>query len=149
MNQKLLLGALLFTGVGTAAFASGRATSGPNPERAERFITWRVNEALDDLDATDEQRSRILGIKDRVVVDGKEVFKGHAETRTELRAQWAEDKPDAARVHAIIDERADAMRGFAHKFADAVLEVHAILTPEQRTKVSEELASSHQGGCGH
>jgi len=149
MKSKLLvgLGVLVLSGVSVAGFAATR-TMGPNPERAERFINWRVNEALDDLDATPDQRTRILALKDRSVADGREVFKGHAATRTELKAQWDSEKPDNTRVHAIIDERAEAMRGFAHKLADAVMEAHSILTPEQRSQVSEEM-SARQGHCGH
>jgi protein CpxP len=42
-------------------------------------------------------------------------------------------------VHALVDARMDAFRAFAHKVADAALEAHRILTPEQRQQVTTEV----------
>ncbi len=56
-----------------------------------------------------------------------------------MLAQWQAEQPDASQVHAIVDGRADAMRKFADEVADAVLQVHGILTPDQRAIVTKKI----------
>ena len=140
MKRKLLVGVgvLVLSAASAVGFAATR--SGHGPERAERFINYRVDSALDDLGATDDQRRKILAIKDSALADGRETFKDHREVRDQLQAEWNKEKPDAARVHALIDARADAMRAMAHKMADNALAVHDVLTPDQRAQVSQEIA---------
>jgi Spy/CpxP family protein refolding chaperone len=112
---------------------------GRDPARMERMITSHVEDTLDDLGATPEQRTRILAIKDRLVARGKALHQGQSGLRQEIVAQWDSASPDTARIDAIIDERADAMKGFAHDVAGALAEVHGVLTPEQRAKLSKKI----------
>lgn len=112
---------------------------GRDPARMERMLTSHVEDTLDDLAATPEQRTRILAIKDRLVASARTLHQGHPGLRQELVAQWDAENPDTARVDAIIDERADAMKGFAHEVASAMAEVHGVLTPEQRAKLSKKI----------
>lgn len=147
--KKALLVALgaLSLGVGYLALTGFHGGGGGcghgrhDPARMERMITSHIEDTLDDLGATPEQRTRILAIKDRVVAKGKElhVQGGQGGLRQELAAQWDSPTPDTARVHAIIDQRGDAMKGFAHEVADALAEVHSVLTPEQRAKLSKKI----------
>jgi Spy/CpxP family protein refolding chaperone len=110
-----------------------------DPARFDRFVANRVEDMLDDVKATDAQRQQIQAVVDKVVADGKALRASHADMRSELLAQWQSDQPDAARVHALIDARADTMKKFADEVADAVLQVHGILTPEQRAIVTKKL----------
>ncbi len=53
--------------------------------------------------------------------------------------QWKSTKPDAALIHRTIDERTEGVRRFLHALADAVIDTHQTLTPEQRQEVYDEL----------
>lgn len=111
---------------------------GHDPERMQRMITNHLEDVLDDVDATPEQRQKILAVKDRLLEKGKAL---HAERRgmmKDLLAQWQSPTIDTAAVHSKIDARAEAMKGFAHEAADALAEVHGILTPEQREKIAKK-----------
>jgi protein CpxP len=137
---------ILWTTLTLAVFAAGTlaltAFRGPHrggPERMERFVSSRLDDLLDDVRASDAQRQQIQSIKDKVVADAKALRAGHGDVHRELLAQWQLDTPDAARVHAIVEGRADAMKGFADEVTDAVLQVHAILTPEQRAQVAKKM----------
>lgn len=124
-------------GLGALALAAFRGHC--DPAQREAAVTKRVEKMLDDVQATPAQRQQILAIKDKLMADGKALRASHADTRTQLLALWNADQPDPAQVHALVDGRADAMKSFADEVADAVLQVHGILTPAQRAQVGEKL----------
>jgi Spy/CpxP family protein refolding chaperone len=143
---------LAVLGVGTAAvlLLSGFAWAGPfgggghgggrgwhAPERAYQFLTWRVDDALDELEATDAQRARVNGVKDRLFQAALTQHEAHRATRGEFVTQLASERPDAQRLHALVDARVEAMRALAHQAVDGMLEVHGSLTPAQRAEVAE------------
>jgi Spy/CpxP family protein refolding chaperone len=129
----VLAGFLTLTG-----FAAHRC--GHDPERMRSRVTARVEDALDDLEATPEQRTRVLALADRMLQDGAAAREGHHEAVKALAGQWDQAAPDAAAVHALVDARVDALRKLAHEAADAGLQLHATLTPEQRAKVARKVA---------
>ena len=94
---------------------------------------------LDTVQATDAQRQQITAIKDKVLADGKALRAAHQGSRQQLLALWKSDQPDAAQVHALVDARADSMKKFADEVADAMLQVHGILTPDQRAKIGDQI----------
>jgi periplasmic protein CpxP/Spy len=135
------VGAVLVGLLGISAFAA--RGKGDPAERMERFIAWRVDDALDDINANDAQRKQVNEMKDRLIQDAKPLIEGHRKSKEDLLAQWNSATPDATKVHGIVDARVDAFRAFAHKLADSALELHRILTPEQRKDISEEVGKRH------
>jgi Spy/CpxP family protein refolding chaperone len=119
------------------AFRGGHGW-GHNPERIKQMVTWRLNDKLEDLDATDAQRQSINAVKDRLFDDGVQLMEEQHAARDEAFTQLASDAPDAQKLHSLVDARIDAMRAFAHKMTDAALEVHGTLTPEQRKELATE-----------
>ncbi len=117
----------------------GRHHGRADPARVDRYVTAHLDDMLDDLDATAPQRARVHELKDKLMKDGAALHQGQRDARKELVAQWDSAAPDAAKVHALIDARIDAFRAFAHEAADAGLELHGLLTPEQRAKVSKKI----------
>ncbi len=110
-----------------------------DPAQVAAFVSRHVDDALDDVDATPQQRQEIHAVVDRLVQDGQKLRAGHAGVRQELVAQWDAAQPDAAKLHALVDERIDALRAFAHEAVDAGVRVHGILTPQQRAKLSTKI----------
>jgi protein CpxP len=53
--------------------------------------------------------------------------------------EWAAEKPDAERLHALVDAHAEVMRAAAHAAVDAGLEIHALLDPTQRAALADML----------
>lgn len=137
MKKKIAIAA---SAVLAVVLLSGFRGGGWNkdPERVKQMITWKVNDKLEDLEATQAQKQAILSVKDRLFEEGKRLAQEHQATRLEVLTQLESDSPDAQRLHRIVDERIDAVRGFAHKVVDAALEVHRTLTPEQRKELSTE-----------
>jgi len=141
--MKKLASVLAIVAIGLGALTLTAFRHHRDPAKMEQMFTKRVNKMLDEVQATPAQRQQILAIKDKLVADGKALHATHADTRKKLLALWQSDQPDAAQVHALVDGRADAMKGFADEVADAMLQVHGILTPAQRATISKHL-QQHQ-----
>ena len=142
---------------GLAAGAVGLATGcggplgGGSPERAERFVSRRVDDALDDLKATDPQRQTVNALKDSAVQDVKAFMAEQRKAREEVLALWNVAAPDAAQAHALVNRRIDALRALAHAMTDSALQLHGALTPEQRAELAGRWVrgSHHWRGRGH
>ena len=112
---------------------------GRDPEKMKAFVSDRVDDLLDDLDASDAQRTQIKAIEARLLAEGDRLRADHAAVRKEALERFTADPPDTARLHALVDGRMDAMRAFTHQFVDGLVEARAVLTPEQRVKFDEKL----------
>ncbi len=135
----VLLGLLTLFALATGFRGGCGGGHARDPAAIDRMVTSHLDDALDDLDATPAQRAQVMALKDRVLQQGAALRQGGAETKKALVAQWDSASPDRAAVHALIDARIDAMRAFAHQAADAAVDLHGILTPEQRAKISKKI----------
>lgn len=137
------LGAAALVAVGgLAAWRGGGCGAhghGRDPAAVAAFVTDRVDDALDDLEATPAQRERIHAVKQRLFEKGAAERDAGRAARAALLAEWKAGTPDAARLHALVDERAAAMTALAHEAVDAAVEVHGALTPEQREKLTRKV----------
>jgi Spy/CpxP family protein refolding chaperone len=109
-----------------------------DPAKVAAFVTDRVEDALDDVDATAAQREKILAVKDRLLAEGAKLHGDRDALHRELLAAWKADQVDRARLHAIVDERIDALRAFAHQAVDGAADAHDALTAEQRAKLAKK-----------
>lgn len=109
----------------------------------EKFITWRINEALDDISATPTQRGIVLGVKDRLLPEAEKLMSDHKATHEVFAQAWKADKPDAKALHTQLDQRLDEMRAFAHKVLDGALEIHDALSPAQRNQLAAQAEEMH------
>ena len=110
-----------------------------DPAEVAAFVTDRVDDALDDLDATPAQRTRIHAVKDRMITSVQNARGDHVANHQAVLEAWKSPSPDRARLHAMVDERIDAIRATAHEAVDAGIEVHDVLTPEQRAKLTRKI----------
>jgi Spy/CpxP family protein refolding chaperone len=132
----VLGGAAALTGFAGGACGHGFGPHGRDPAAVAALVTDRVDDALDDLDATPEQRARIHAVKDRLLAAAGEARSAGGDHRAELLAAWRSESPDAARLHALVDQHVDALRAAAHSAVDGAVEVHGTLTPAQREKLA-------------
>lgn len=140
-------GALLLTAVGAGALAASGGCShhhGPHdPARVAAMASKHVEGVLDDVNATPDQRTKILAIKDRMIAAAQAAHADRKATHDAFVTAWKSDAPDAAALHAIVDQRIDEMRKLAHQTVDSGIEVHGILTAEQRAQVTNKIERWH------
>lgn len=115
-----------------------------DPERAYAFISASVNRMMDKIDATDAQRAQINQIKDRLFKEGAAFRQDRWNMRQQFFANWDAPQVDASEVHARVDQQVNELRTFAHDLADASIQVHDLLTPEQRATLKQEISKLHR-----
>lgn len=120
--------------VGAVAVA-GPPGFGPGPEMLE---------ILRQLDLTPEQRLALRSLREAHQAEREAHRAEREETMAFFKAQLLSDTPDAAALHAKIDEKSIDAIERAHAHLDAVLEVHAVLTPVQRQQVADALEDARE-----
>jgi Spy/CpxP family protein refolding chaperone len=137
---KPALIATLFLGPALAAGCGGPRHHGPiDQARMDRQITEHLDDYLDDAKASDAQRARIAAVKQQLLPQGVALANAQQQVNRELAQQLASDKPDRTRLHALVDQQAEATRAFAHKAIDGLLEAHGTLSTEQRAPLTRKL----------
>jgi Spy/CpxP family protein refolding chaperone len=151
MKRNLLIATLGIVAVGLlmgAAWGPGMMHRGMfrDPKKVDSFITWRITDALNDVDATPQQKQQILAIKDRLMPDLTKLMAERTAHHEEIKQLWLSTNLNAAEVRAKIDQRTEEMRQLAYKVSDGVIEAQKILTPEQRQKLADRVEKMHEGG---
>jgi Spy/CpxP family protein refolding chaperone len=141
INAKMAVLALATGGMGLFSLGAWRVHAqggfpGHRPHlMARRFIDFMVNEKLNEIGATEAQKEKVREVKDRLLNDGRALRESHAALREKVLLLLAQDHPDAAQLKALIRERTEALSRFGDETADAIVEIHGTLTPEQRQKL--------------
>ena len=135
----ILGGAAVLTGFAGGCHGRGHGLHGRDPAAMAAAVTEHVDEALDDLDATPAQRTKVHEVKDRQLASARTAHEGREEDHAALLAAWRSPTPDRAALLARVDARIDALRALAHEAVDGALEVQATLTPEQREKLARKV----------
>lgn len=144
MRKPVVVVAAVSAVVLLSAFGPGRFGCGGTPEerfdRAQSYAADRINDKLDDLEATDAQRARISQIEQALFAEAKPLVLSNRQVKLEIVNELRGETPDAAKLHALVDARAAEYQALAHRMVDAAVEVHGLLTPEQRAELNAELA---------
>jgi Spy/CpxP family protein refolding chaperone len=112
-------------------------TADEKAKRIERHSTAMVDDVMDDVDATDAQRAQAHVIKERILKAGLPQIAEQEKAKVFFEKQWLAEAPDRAGIHQIVDERADAFKALLHVAADGAIELHQLLTAEQRKEIAE------------
>jgi Spy/CpxP family protein refolding chaperone len=151
MKRKIVAGAgfaaalaLGFVALTGFAGGCGHHRGHGDPAQTAAFVNARVDDLLDDVDATPDQRTRIHAIAQKLVADGQKLHAENKGTHETLLAEWKAEQPDRAKLHALVDARIDALRAFAHEAVDSGVEAHGVLTPPQREKLTKKAERWHR-----
>ncbi|MBW2453362.1 MAG: periplasmic heavy metal sensor [Deltaproteobacteria bacterium] len=138
--KLLALIALALLAVGAIACTGDhRSAAERRADKIHERITARLDDGLDELEATAEQRTKVHAIKDELFDEAMELRKGSKEVRKAALEELKRDEPDAKKLHDLVDERAEEMRALAHQAVDGAIELHGVLTPEQRAEIAKRI----------
>jgi Spy/CpxP family protein refolding chaperone len=144
MRRKALITTALAGFVGLAGLAGFAHAHGwhrsMDPAQVQKRVDAHFDHMMGELDATPQQREKLGALKDKLVADGQTFFGANREVHaTFLKALTADEKPDADELHALVDQRIDALRKLAHEAVDAGVQAHDILDAKQRAKIADHV----------
>ena len=110
-----------------------------------RVATAIVDDALDAVQATPEQRAAAHAARDRVLAAVEEHQKGRGARMQEVLALFEGDSLDPARVAAFRRTVEDEHRKIADAVSQAFADVHQTLTPAQRKQLADYVRKHRHG----
>lgn len=148
------IAALLSAGVATSAQAGPHGPKGAGPKAGKGMMG-----PMADLNLTPEQKQKIDQIHDVAVKQAEPLQKELGAKMKELQALWTAEKPDKAAIERKHDEMNPIHTKLRNVHIDSKLQIHALLTPEQRAKWSSRhgmhgmmqgpgMGMMHGGGMG-
>jgi len=120
--------------IGTAAYAGHRGRGfghgGPG---------FGLHRIMRTLDLTEEQEVLAVRLSRQLREEREAMREAHRAELEIIKAEVASAKPDAERLHGLLDRMAQDRTRFAHAAVDKFLELHATLTAEQRAELVSKL----------
>ena len=144
-----VVGALVIL-AGTKAYVFARGMGGPHgwggPMSAE-FVADRIEHGvkyvLSEVDATADQKAKVTAILQAAAKDVHALGDQHLAARTQIHDILAAQTIDRAQLENV---RADELRladQASRRIVTAIADAAEVLTPEQRTKLIEEMQEHH------
>ncbi|HBG05976.1 MAG: hypothetical protein A2075_16415 [Geobacteraceae bacterium GWC2_58_44] len=124
---------------GMVAACKPHGSHGDHAQKAREHF----ESSLKKVGATDEQRTRIGVVTDQIVADGQQISKNGKGVSAKVAGCLLLDNPNREWLHKTVDEKALEFTGFAHRTVDRLIEISAMLTPEQRAKLKKGVESGH------
>lgn len=140
-KRSIIISTLTLATLGLAvAAASAQEDTTPQTrqQRHEARALERINEVLEDIDATEAQRKVVFVELGKLKPELKQLHTTRKTQREEFKQQLLSGKPDAERVHQLINEGSSANLKLAHKALDALVVIHASLNPQQRAQLADQ-----------
>jgi Spy/CpxP family protein refolding chaperone len=133
--------ALGIAGVAVAVLGSAVALAGfgwhggHNEKFIRRMVDAHVEEALDSINATTDQRQKVSAIEDKLLADFKQNREAHRELVTSLTDQFGRDQMDPSVLDQAVQPMLQAQEHLRADLRQSVGDLHDMLTPDQRQKL--------------
>ena len=128
----------------SAVAHSGKSWHG---EKFERFVEWKVEDMLDEVEATDDQREKVSAITTAALADMGEFRDFRREGRQALVEALTQETVDREALEALRQSKLETADRASQRLLTALADVAEVLTPAQRAELAEEWASRrwHRG----
>ena len=131
MTRKVFyIGAVVAAVVGLLSWGIGYAYRSP-----ERRMAWIAKR----LDLNEQQTAKLQAVHEAMLQAREQFHKERAELFEEIATQIKSERLDEAKVLQLLEQRQALMSQVAPQVVAKVAELHASLTPEQKTKAVEHL----------
>jgi len=142
-GRAMLIAGSVITGLLATAFVvtscGGHRDFRHDPEKMRKFAMWKVEDTLDDIDATKSQKQQILAIADKVVRDFQALHDDKEQDHEAVLAELERDRPDPQVFHELLDRRTAEFNKLGHATIDRALQAWKILDGNQRAELLEQI----------
>lgn len=144
-------GSLATVGVGAHAFTKVTrfVHHSHDPAEVAERINYKMGWVLQKLDATPEQEVEIKAIVDQGVETLMPMFQGRGEVRAAMLEMLTAESIDRDEVEAMRQSHLDLADNASAEFAELLVQVAEVLTPEQRAQVAEFIRERATHGGRH
>jgi Spy/CpxP family protein refolding chaperone len=150
-SKKVLIPMALTVGLVLSAVLVTAFDYHPHQEMIHDFINYRIDREFEALALSAEQKAQIDVLRQKIWSELETAHETRLMDKQEIFNELAKATPDAAYIKTLIDKKIDNVQNVAYDIVDLILEVHQVLTPEQRTQLLtriEELHAQHGGPHG-
>ena len=110
-------------------------------DKIERFVEWKIDGMLDEVDATDEQREQVRAITTAALADMEEFRDFKREGRNALVEALTQETVDREALEALRQNKLAAADRASQRLLAALADAAEVLTPAQRAELAEEWSS--------
>ena len=110
-------------------------------ERFERFVEWKVEDMLDEVDASDDQRERVRAIATAALADMGEFRDFRRAGREALVEALTQETVDREALEALRQSKLETADRASQRLLTALADAAEVLTPAQRAELAEKLES--------
>jgi protein CpxP len=136
--------------IGAKAYVFARAVGwhhgwGESSEEMAARIEHGVKYVLSEVDATADQKTKVIAIMQAAAQDVHGLHDQHLAARTQIHDILSANAIDRERLENV---RADELRladQASRRIVTAIADAAEVLTPEQRTKLMDEMQKHHHG----
>ncbi len=122
----------------SAVAYSGKSWDG---DKIERFVEWKIDGMLDEVDATDEQREQVRAITTAALADMEEFRDFKREGRQALVEALTQETVDREALEALRQNKLATADRASQRLLAALADAAEVLTPAQRQELAAELES--------
>jgi Spy/CpxP family protein refolding chaperone len=116
---------------------------GGSPEQHKAFMEKRLDRMLDNIKATDSQRTAIKAIFARMFAEMQPIHQQHKALHDQIATAFAADKVDRAAVENLRKQVPTLVDQASQVFTKALLDASDVLTPEQRQTLVKQMQEHH------
>ena len=110
-------------------------------DRFERFVEWKVEDMLDEVEATDDQRDRVRAIATAALADMGEFRDFRREGREALVEALTQETVDRDTLEALRQRKLETADRASQRLLTALADAADVLTPDQRAELAAEWKS--------
>jgi periplasmic protein CpxP/Spy len=125
------------------AFGGGAGFPGFGPGMHKEFMQKRLEKMLDDVKATDSQRTAIKNIVARLQSEVEPIHQEHSAIHEQMVKLFSADKVDSAAVEKLRTQGVALMEKGSQALTRALVDAGNVLSAEQRQTIIKELQERH------